>query len=164
MQLERTGPYIPPISFPGLRGFVLTSEARSMIESSGLSGCTFRSVNKKLIVELHWEEWDMNASEPAFYPEGGEPEGYILGQPHSPEAAKQLGDLWEVVIPPTVRVLRARPIAESFKELTIDSATWNGADIFARSDVGHTLFTERAVNWFLGNFGEYLNFDEFPSN
>jgi hypothetical protein len=164
MQLERTGPYIPSVSFPGLRGFVLTSAARLIFESSGLTGCTFQPVDKRLIVELHWEEWDLNAPEPATYPETGEPEDYVLGQPHSPEAAEQLGDLWEVTVPPTVRVLRLRPIVESSKELTIDSATWNGADIFASSDVGYTFFTERAQAWFSENFRRYACFEQFQAN
>jgi hypothetical protein len=164
MQLERTGPYIPPVTFPGLKGFVLTSAARLLLESSRLTGCTFRPVDKKLIVELHWEEWNLNAPEPASYPETGEPEDYILGQPHSSEAAKQLGDLWEVVIPPTVNVLQSRSIVEFSKELTISSATWNGADIFASGDVGYTFFTERAQNWFSGNFGEYVVFEQFQAS
>ena len=163
MQLERTGPFIPPITFPGLRGFVLTSEARSMLESSEFTGYSFKPVDKKLIVELHWEDWDLNASEPAIYPETGEPEDYILGQPHSSEAASALGDLWEVVVPKTVSVLRQRRIVESYKELSIDSSTWDGADIFASNDVGYTFFTERAQNWFFGHFGEYVDFQEFPS-
>ncbi len=79
MQLKRSGPYIPPITFPGLRGFVLTSDAKLKLESSGLSGYTFKPVDKKLIVELRWEDWDLNASEPASYPDTGEPEDYILG-------------------------------------------------------------------------------------
>lgn len=164
IQLERTGPYIPPVSFPGLRGFVLTSEARLLLESSLLTGYTFRPVDKKLIVELHWEEWDLNAPEPASYPETGEPEDYILGRPHSSKAAEQIGDLWEVVIPPAVEVLRSRPIVESWKELTIKSATWNGADIFASSDVGYTFLTERAQRWFSENFGEYVSFEQFQTN
>jgi hypothetical protein len=164
MQLERTGPYIPQVTFPGLKGFVLTSAARLLLESSGLTGCTFRPVDKKLIVELHWEEWNLSAPEPASYPKTGEPEDYILGQAHSPEAAKQLGDLWEGVIPQTSRVLRPKPIIESHKELTIDSAKWNGADIFASGDVGYTFFTERAQKWFSGNFGEYVVFEQFQAS
>jgi hypothetical protein len=164
MQLERTGPYVAPITFPGLRGFVLTSEARSLVDSSGLTGYTLRPVDKKLIVDLRWEEWDLSAPEPASFPETGEPEDYVLGQPHSPEAAERLGDLWEVVVPPTVRVIRSRPIVESCKELTIDSATWNGADIFASRDVGYTFFTERARKWFIGVFGEYVDFEDFQAS
>jgi hypothetical protein len=143
---------------------VLTSEARLPLESSGLTGFTFQPVDKKLIVELHWEEWDLNAPEPASFPETGEPEDYILGQPHSPEAAEQLGDLWEVVISSTVKVLRPRPIVESWKELTIDSATWDGTDIFASNDVGYTLFSERARKWFSENFGGYVDFEQFQAN
>ncbi len=135
-----------------------------MLDSSGLKGYTFQTVDKKQIVELHWEEWDLNAPEPASYPETGEPEGYVIGQPHSPEAAEQIGDLWEVVIPPTVRVHRPRPIVESWKEFTIDSVTWNGADIFASSDVGYVFFAERAQTWFARNFGEYVGFEEFQAN
>jgi hypothetical protein len=164
MQLERTGPYIPPVSFPGLGEIVLTSNAKSLLESSGLTGYALRPVDKKLIVELHWEKWDLNAPEPASYPDTGEPEGYVLGQPHSSEAAEQLGDVWEVVVPQTVRVLRPRPIVASSKELTIDSATWNGSDIFASSDVLHKFFTQRAKNWFLENFGEFADFEKFQVN
>src|SRR5215831_13815583 len=82
LQLERTGPYIPPITMPGIGDVVLTSAAKLLLESSGLSGCSFRPVSKVLIVELHWETWDWNAEEPEQFPESGEPEDYILGQPH----------------------------------------------------------------------------------
>ena len=143
---------------------MVTSDARRLLESSELTGYSFRAVEKKLIVELHWEEWDLDATEPPSFPESGEPEGYILGQPHSPQAAAALGELWEVVVPETVKVLRAREIVDSWEELTIDSSTWNGDDIFASHDVGCTFFTERARNWFFGHFGEYVDFEEFRSN
>jgi len=163
LQLERTGPYIPPITFPGFGGFVLTSVARDLLEGSGLIGYSFRPVDKKLIVELHWEDWDLNAPEPRDYPESGEPEDYILGKTHCPEAAVALGDLWEVLVPKNVRVLRPRPIVDSWRELTIDSSTWDGADIFGSEDVGCVFFTERARNWFLGPFEKYVDFEEFNS-
>lgn len=163
LQLERTGPFIPPITFPGLRGFVLTSEAKFSLETSGLSGYTLLPVDKKLIVNLPWEQWNLSAPEPAWYPETGEPEDYILGQPHSHEAAAALGDLWEVVVAPSVKVLRDRQIVDSYKELAIDSSTWDGTDIFASNDVGYTFFTERAQTWFFGHFGEYVDFEEFRS-
>jgi len=163
LQLERTGPFIPPITFPGLRGFVMTAEAKASLEKSGLSGYTFRAVDKKLIVKLPWEEWDLSAPEPAWYPETGEPEDYILGQPHSREAAEALGDLWEVEIVPSVKVLRNERIVGTYRDLTIDSSTWDGSDIFASKDVGYTFFTERGQNWFFGQFGECIDFEEFRS-
>src|ERR1700743_1057940 len=79
LALERTGPYIPPITLPGF-SVVITDAARTLMVSSGLTGFTFLPVEKKLIVELHWEIWDLNDDEPAEYPASGEPEGYILGK------------------------------------------------------------------------------------
>jgi hypothetical protein len=80
LQLERTGPYIAPITFPGLGDIVLTSTARAAVEGSGLTGFGFRPLLKSLIVELRWENWDLTASEPAEFPDSGEPEDYILGK------------------------------------------------------------------------------------
>jgi hypothetical protein len=91
LALERTGPYIPPITLPGIGDIVVTSNARALLESSGLSGLSFLCVEKVLIVELHWEAWDLSAAEPAQFPESGEPEDYILGNPTAKERLRQ----WE---------------------------------------------------------------------
>jgi hypothetical protein len=98
LSLERTGPFIPPITLPGINDIILTSVARELLESSGLTGFTFIPVKKKLIVELRWETWDLNDEEPREMPDSGEPEDYILGKPHCRTAARELGDLWEVSI------------------------------------------------------------------
>lgn len=47
LALERTGPYIPPITLPGIGDIVLTSEARQLLEASDLSGFSFAPVEKK---------------------------------------------------------------------------------------------------------------------
>jgi len=161
--LERTGPYIPPITLPGSGDIVLTSKARGDLESSGLSGFTFLPVEKTLIVELHWEEWPLNAEEPPEFPETGEPEDYILARPHNPPAAMALGDLWEVVVPPTVTILRSRPIVTSHEELLLDLSTWNGADLIRGEGYGSILFSERACNWFTESWGRFVQFDQFPT-
>ena len=161
MQLERTGPFIPPVSFPSCGNFVVTTEARALLEESGLSGFRFQPVDKKLIVELNWQNWDLNAPEPAEYPEGGEPENYILGKEHSAEAAAALGDLWEIVVSKVAKVIKPnKPYTHNlYKEFLIDPATWDGSDIFGSEDVGWVLFTDRAQMWFFGNFGEYADFE-----
>jgi hypothetical protein len=168
LQLERTGPYISPITFPGLSDIVLTSTARADLEGSGLTGFSFQPVLKRLIVELHWEDWDLTASEPAKYPDTGEPEDYILEKPHSPETAAALGDLWELVIEKTVTVIRPGRDTnlrwpEFRKHCWIDSSTWNGADIFRSKDVGGAFFTERGRDWFLKQFGPSVSFEEYQS-
>ena len=163
LSLERTGPYIPPVTLPGLSDIVLTDDARKLLESSGLRGFTFRQVEKKLIVELHWDAWDLNAEEPAQYPDSGEPEDYILGQQHSPTAAMALGDLWELVVPFNVKISRPTPTVSSYKELQIDLDTWDGSDLLRGEEYGGKLFSERARDWFSNQWDQYVSFDPFPA-
>lgn len=164
--LERTGPYIPPITFPG--PIVLTTEARQLLESSGLSGLSFLPVVKAHIAELHWEEWDLNLDWPPKLPDSGEPEDYILAEPHSPSASDALGELWEVVVPTTgkmisPKVITPKSLMRPYKEFCFDSSTWNGADIFMGEGRGWILCSERARDWFTAHWGEFVEFDPFPS-
>lgn len=161
ISLERTGPYIPPITFP--MAIVLTSEARGLLESSGLSGFGFLPVVKAHIAEVHWEEWDLALDEPPMFPESGEPEDYVLAEPHSVTASDALGDLWEVAVPATATITRRTPIVRSYKELQLDSSTWNGGDLFKGGGYGSVIFTERARDWFSDVWGEFVMFDPFPS-
>ena len=163
LALERAGPYIPPITLPGIGDIVLTSEARKLLESSALSGFSFLPVEKTLVVELHWETWNLGAEQPAEFPESGEPEDYILGRPHNPKAATELGELWEIVVPSTATVLRPRSAVSSYKELRIDRSTWNGSDLFRGEGYGSMLFSERARDWFCEHWEKYVQFDEFPA-
>jgi hypothetical protein len=163
LALERTGPYIPPITLPGIGDIVLTSEARRLLETSGLTGFTFVPVEKMLIVELPWETWDLSAEEPAQFPESGEPEDYILGKPHSPTAAAALGDLWEIAVARSVTILHPKTIIDSYKELRIDLSTWNGDDLIRSDGYGSILFSERACDWLSERWGEYVQFDPFPT-
>jgi hypothetical protein len=163
LALERAGPYLPPITLPGIGDIVLTSEAQKLLESSALSGFSFLPVEKTLVVELHWETWNLDAEKPAEFPESGEPEDYILGKPHSPNAATELGELWEIVVPSTATILRPTSVVSSYKELRIDLTTWNGSDLFRGEGYGAILFSERARDWFRGNWGRYVQFDEFPA-
>jgi hypothetical protein len=161
ISLERTGPYIPPITFP--MAIVLSSEARGLLESSGLSGFSFLPVVKGHIAEVHWDEWDLNLEEPPEFPESGEPEDYILAEPHSPTASDALGELWEVTVPTTATIIRRRAILQFDEELRLDSSTWNGEDLFKGGGCGYVLFTERARDWFTKVWGQFVMFDLFPS-
>ena len=163
LSLERTGPYVPPISLPGIGEIVLTSEAKELLDGSGLTGFSTETVEKALIVELHWENWDLNAEQPLELPDSGEPEDYILGKPHNESASALLAELWEIVVPATLTILRSRSIVSSYKELKVDVGTWNGADLVRSNDYGSVLFTERARDWFSSHWSKYIAFDEFPS-
>src|SRR5262245_28569859 len=83
MRLMRTGPFIPPITFPPL-SCVVTDKLRGSMLSSGLTGLDFVPVIKHKIVKLNWEEWDRTIEpEPWQLPER-EPEDYILRRRHAP--------------------------------------------------------------------------------
>ena len=163
LSLERTGPYIPPITLPGIGDIVLTSAARGLLESSGLAGFSFVPVEKRLIVELHWEMWNLDADEPPEFPDSGEPEDYVLEKPHSATAAEALGNLWEVAIPNTATIIRSQATVTSFKELRLDLSSWNGSDLFRSEGYGCALFSQRARDWFIEHWGTYVRFDEFPT-
>ena len=96
LQLERTGPFVPRITFPGVGDIVLTEVARQEAEAE-LPSLSFRRVWSTRIVRLDWSAWDAALEEPPVFPETGEPEDYILGQPHDPALAEQLGQFWELV-------------------------------------------------------------------
>lgn len=163
LALERTGPFVPPITFPGIGEIVINSDVRDALEFSRLTGFSFSPVEKVRIVDLRWEEWDLEADEPPEYPETGEPEDFISQREHDREIAKEMGDLWQIVVPQTATVLRPRRIVESYRELTLDLSTWNGKDLFRSRDIASMLFSERAREWFTELWGEYIQFDLFPT-
>jgi hypothetical protein len=96
LALERTGPFVPPITFPGISNVIVTDSFRRMLEEAKLGLRGFRPVWKNRIVRLDWHLWDQEADEPKLYPAGGEPEAYILGRKHCENLAEDIGPLWEV--------------------------------------------------------------------
>lgn len=157
IQLERTGPFIPPISFPGAGDIVVTDEFRRALEVSGLKGLRFQPIVKRLIVESDWHAWDRGADEPAEFPEGGEPTGYILDQPHSPVVAQQMGNLWELVLSPTAEIRRVkRPGGD---QIYLASSTWNGDDLFRANGVLYNYATESAKAWFEQHARDFVTFE-----
>ena len=77
---------------------------------------------------MEWERWDRDASEPPEYPEGGEPEGYILDRPHDERTAEEMGPLWEVVLDVGARVIRWD---ESWNVvISVIGESLTGADVF----------------------------------
>jgi len=162
LALERTGPYIAPITFPAVGNVILTDDGRRQLESSGLSGFSLLPVEKAHIVELRWDQWDLTAEEPHEYPDSGEPEDYILARPHSPIAARELGELWEVEVPLSIKIVRPA-IVNSYKDLLIDPSTWNGADLVRSKDFGSILYSEKARECLSDLWGRFLEFHHFPT-
>lgn len=93
--LERTGPFVPPVTCP--HELLVTGEMRARLEGSGLSGLSFAPVHKTRIVRSDWEHWDHTADDPRELPESGEPEDYVLGLPHDEALAREMPDLYAIV-------------------------------------------------------------------
>lgn len=145
LQLERTGPFVPPVTQSGPGDLLVTDVFRTKLEESPLAGLGFRPVRKTRIVRLEWEHWDQAADHPQEYPDGGEPEDYILSRPHDPELAAQIGSLWEVVL----------------------SAIGEHADadlVRALPSTLHIYASQRARDWLEQHAGDWLCFADGPNS
>jgi hypothetical protein len=156
LALERTGPFIPPITFPGISEIVVTSEARTLLESAGLTGFGFFPVNKFHIVHLDWHLWDLSAEEPLETEE--EPEDYILKHPHSEEAALALGEVWEIAVPETATVRRIPTQDKFFPEIRLELGSWNGADLVLARNYLAIIFSDRAREFFSSAWPNLVQF------
>lgn len=137
IQLERTGPFVPPVTLPGLSDVIVTDTARRALERA-VPGLSFRPVVKARVVRIEWEGWDRAADEPAEYPSSGEPEDYILEHPHDDALAEKLGPLWEVVpaVVPTIQLEGGR----------INDAAYDGQDLVrANALAGHNFVSPRLM-------------------
>ena len=96
LQLERTGPFVPPITVPSSAAVVVTDAFRGQLESALFRGLAFRPVVKRKVVRVDWHEWDRTYPHPERYPAGGEPENYILRRKDRPPLHDAVGPLWQL--------------------------------------------------------------------
>jgi hypothetical protein len=146
-ELERVGPFIPPISLP-FGAIIVTDAFKTELESSGLSGLSYRQVVKTRVVLLEWEKWDWKANDPGEYPDESEPENYILENPHSPTASDKMGELWELILEEradTERVRTGPRIIDQEIYLKLDK--WDGRDWFTAKGVGYHYVSQKAKSW-----------------
>src|SRR5699024_7487080 len=109
------GPFLPPITFPwitndGGHATVVSAELKQQLEALDLPGVSFREARKSGINRLHWERWDLQAPEPPVYPKEGEPEEYVMDQPHDPTAAEEMSTPYELIAPVGEVKVRLREI------------------------------------------------------
>ena|SRR5579863_4136710 len=122
--------------------------------------CSF--LLKRCTVELRWENWDLQAEEPAEFPESGEPEDYILARPHEPTIANLLGDIFELASTSSVKIFR-REVVNDYTDLAVDTSTWNSADVLRGEGYGSLLFSDRARPWFSERWELCVSFGQFHS-
>jgi hypothetical protein len=157
-ELHRTGPFVPPISFPGLGCVVVTDIARNELQSSGLTGFSFVPAIKSAIIPIDWHDWDLLSDEPPFYPDGGEPESYISEDRHSPELARRMPKLWRVLIAPGATEIREPSDSLSGVQIFIRGGSWHGADVFHADTTLHIYVSPRARQWLLDLYPAWVSF------
>lgn len=141
-QLERTGPFVPPITLPALDVAAVTEDGRRQLDASGLTGFTYRPLTITKVVRLPWHEWDLDADEPAEYPVDGEPEGYLLNGPHDPALAGSVPDMFELVV----------------AAYDSDTDIADGRDL-VRIGPYMLLVSERAREWLEARWSRWIGFD-----
>jgi hypothetical protein len=164
LQLERTGPFVPPISFPGVGDVIVTDEFRRELAESPFTHLEFRSIIKARIVKYNWEKWDRTAAEPEEFPESGEPEDYVLARPHSAKIANELGNLWQVLLPEGATVSPETRPGSWRSDLRVTLSTWNGNHLFwgkkRSTDEGSWIIvSELGKTWLESRASEWLRFD-----
>lgn len=160
LQLERAGPFVPPITLPGISDIVVTDSFRKKLEASGLTGFTFRQVVKARIVHLDWQNWDLATDDPPEDPDVCEPEDYILNKPHSPETAQQVGEVWEMCLEECAAVERVNNDKHIFGvDIYLILSSWDGRDFFRAKGVGYNYTSKRARAWLESNAREWVQFE-----
>jgi hypothetical protein len=160
IQLERTGPFVSPISFPGVGDVVVTDSFRKELEGSGLRGLDFAPVELSRIVELDWHLWDLDADEPPLYPDEGEPEGYILDREHSSELANYIGPLWQLLLKRTAREERIPDVDSSDVTIRLHTESLGDLDFFRADTTFYNYVTARARDWLTQCVPNYVSFEQ----
>jgi hypothetical protein len=165
--LERTGPYLPPISFPYTSnegGRVVVSDSfRSVLERKQLPGISFRKVVKKRIVKLDWHLWNLDSPDPAKYPSGGEPGNYVLNKPHNSAVAVQMPDAWEF-LPPLVSMYVDHledPRGGFLNEYVAYTDLTHFPPIFhTHEEYAYIIINPEIRDWLQEHVGEWVEFGE----
>lgn len=123
LQLERIGPFIPPLSRPS-NDVIVTAEFLQVLLNSEFNNWTTVPVIKELICFSEWTPGgEVNLP--------GDPEDSILGGQHDQKLADQMGDLFELILPVgcVARSCKTAVYGNVWGELGYHS--FNGGDLFS---------------------------------
>jgi hypothetical protein len=155
--LDRTGPLVPPVSFPAFCDVVIvTSEVRQKLEASGMSGVgEFRPVLLGKVVLIDWQKWDKNRQLGRDQlPFNGEPEEYILHNPHDAATASKIEPLW------TWHPLRVGKVLRVKGVMRLDGIM-GVHDVFRLCDDGwrKIIMSENGMRCVRDIFGDWVAFE-----
>ena len=161
-ELVRTGPFVPPISFPS-RTCVITDTVKNDLQATGFLGLELSELSLGKVVESDWHLRDRTQEfDYSMVPDDdaiSEPEDLILVPEHRPDLAKGMPKMWKL------RGVQVHFEWETYTD-NLQSLSWtkselNGWDFCSPS--GALLFVSRqAKEWLQGRYGEWLEFREFP--
>jgi hypothetical protein len=168
LALHRTGPFLPPVSFPWItntagHAVVVSAEFRGKLERLKLPGLEFREAGKSRIIPLSWERWDLTAKNPKHSPDGGEPENFMWDEQHDAACAAKMSDAFEVV-PPVgpVSVERVEDSDGGYLDEFTAERDANPADVppMSRSHPthGYVIVNDELKLWLEENAGEWVRF------
>ncbi len=160
--IERAGPFVPAI-YKKWDMILVSESTRQKLEKSDLKGIQFINTTFKKIVDIDWQNWDLEADKPKIYPAGGEPENYISTRKHNAEIAEKMEAIWCLKLDKETLIGRKQKNVSGRDELFIIENSWTGNDIFISKSAGHIYLTEKAKKWFEENLPEFVNFREFNS-
>lgn len=123
LQLERIGPFIPPLSRPS-DDVIVTAEFLQTLRKSEFNDWTTIPVIKELICLSEWTP-DGEATMP------GDPEDSILGGQHDQNLADEMGDLFELVLPVGCIARSCATAAYANKYGVLVYHSFNGGDLFS---------------------------------
>jgi hypothetical protein len=145
LQLERTGPYVPGITLPGISDVVVVDEVRERIQAASLSGCRFVPLMKSRIVHLDWSDWDLESELPREMPESGEPEDFVLARSHDHALSDEIGPLWELQLDAGPRVARTRSSLGRFQyDFTYGASAGSLPDFWRGANMRYVFVSDHA--------------------
>jgi hypothetical protein len=146
--VSRSGPFVPPITVPFGR-VIVTDDFRQGLLAERFTGLSFDPVGYAKVIHIAWGQWDATARSPAFYPETGEPEDYLLKGAHDEELAASMPRLWAWSVPPT-------------PGLQVQGSNTFRRELHPGTDAAREYFimwiSERLKLWLAENAGKWLSF------
>ncbi len=147
---ERVGPFVPSIYTPTSGYLIATDDFKLAYEKSGLVGLKIeKSIEKRKIVHIDWEQWDLSKSIFDYIDETivEEPEDILFKGVHNQAVADKMPNLWLVEFNDKINQ----------KELTEDPI----GDFWASSVTLHFFMSEKAKKWMEAErFIDYLELKE----
>lgn len=164
LELERIGPYAPPILFPSKGLILVSSSVKNNLVESHLTGVNFIAVVKKRVVHHAWrvgDPWvvtEYKADEIpilAAHVEQSARLDSIMNQPHSTVASAAIGDYWELKVQESSTHERRNSSGQYF----LSNITGKLGDMFQPHGSESIYLSPEGHNWMSTTLGKWVDFE-----